>query len=319
MEPITLVPQDRFDEAFQCLLGRSTRFAAKTAAERLAAAGRLQTGCLRAVIGADEKFLAVSLMVLSPGRTVTITLSAPRGRGGSARCVDLLAASCAALADWPVDLAQALLNPSDEAMLEIHLRSGFAHLADLHTMTRSVRRNATPEPMPGGVTLRGAIDEELPAILDQTYIDTQDCPALQGLRRTPDIVAGHRAGGRVVPDLWQTILLDDVPVGCILLTCGVDRTADLAYVGLSPSARGRGIGRAAVAHMLSRLPAEGVRVLRLAVDAGNAPAQAVYRRLGFKHMGTQRAVIHSTRQMQVDPAASRDVHMTSTARRPHGG
>jgi mycothiol synthase len=319
MEPITLVSPDRFEEAFRCLLRGSTRHSAKRAVERLTTAGRLPPGCLRAMVDGTGRFLAAALMVPSPGRTVTITLSPPRGRNGAARCEAVLAATCEGLAEWPVDLAQALLAPRDEDMLQIYMRAGFTHLADLHTMTRSMRGVSRAEPMPAGVTLRGAVDEELPAILDETYIGTQDCPALQGLRRTPDIIVGHRAGGRVVPDLWQTILLDDVPVGCILMTCGDDMTADLAYVGLSPPARGKGIAHAVIAQMLLRLAAQGVRVLRLAVDATNTPAHTVYRRLGFKLVGTQRATIRSTRGTQGETLRREDVHMTSTPGNAHGG
>ena len=173
--------------------------------------------------------------------------------------------------------------------------------------------------MPAGVELRCANDEELPAILDETYIDTKDCPDLHGIRRTQDILVGHQAGGHVLPELWQTILLNGDAVGCILVTCGPDKIADLAYVGLAPRARGKGIGRAVVNCILGRLPAEGMRVLRLAVDASNDPAVHLYRQLGFKHTATQCAVIRSVRRMQVGEVAGEDVHMTSTPPRGRGG
>lgn len=319
MEPTTVVPPDRYEEALRCLLGRRRSIAAQSVVARLAAAGRLTDGCLRAVLARDGTMLAVGLVVVIPGRTATITLSPPRGREGQQRCESLLVDSCAAMETWPVDLAQSLLAVDDSKMLKIYLRSGFTHLADLRTMTRTARYARAADSLPTGVTLRNASDEELPAILDETYIDTQDCPGLHGLRDPKDIVIGHRAGGRVIPQLWQTILLRDTPVGCILLTCGDDSIADLAYVGLTPQARGKGIATAVVAHMMSRLPEQGMRVLRLAVDANNVAAKRVYRTLGFKHTNTQRAVIRSTRGMQVGDAPAEDVHMTSTPPRSHGG
>ena len=319
MEPMTVVSPDRYEEALCCLVGRRRTTLMKSMMEQLTAAGRLPEGCLRAVLAVDGGFLAVSYMAVAPGRTVTITLSPARGRAGAERCEMLLTDSCAALVDWQVDLAQTLLGPGDAVMLDVYLRSGFTHLADLQTMTLAVRRSGKRKPMPAGVTLCAATDEMLPEILDETYIGTQDCPGLHGLRRTEDIVVGHRAGGRVVPELWQTILLDSVPVGCVLMTCGADKVADLAYIGLCPDARGKGIGIAVLSHMMGRLSAKGVRMLRLAVDASNVPARKVYHRMGFRHSNTQRAVIRSTRRMQVEPASGQDVHMTSTPRRSCGG
>ena len=50
----------------------------------------------------------------------------------------------------------------------------------------------------------------------------------------------------------------------------------------APHARGRGIATALVARLLARAWDRGARVAYLQVDAGNAPALAVYRRFGFE-------------------------------------
>ena len=59
-----------------------------------------------------------------------------------------------------------------------------------------------------------------------------------------------------------------------------------AMVGLydvftAPSQRGRGRATALCAGLLARAAAQGARTAYLQVEAGNAPARAVYRRLGF--------------------------------------
>jgi ribosomal protein S18 acetylase RimI-like enzyme len=49
-----------------------------------------------------------------------------------------------------------------------------------------------------------------------------------------------------------------------------------------PQSRGQGLARLLCGHLLARASQAGSRVAYLQVDAGNAPAQAVYRRLGFR-------------------------------------
>lgn len=49
----------------------------------------------------------------------------------------------------------------------------------------------------------------------------------------------------------------------------------------APEARGQGLSRRLCARLLAQAHAQGARVAYLQVDAGNAAARAVYRRLGF--------------------------------------
>ena len=70
-----------------------------------------------------------------------------------------------------------------------------------------------------------------------------------------------------------------------LLACG-QSARQLQWVGLydiftAPAARNRGLAGALCAELLRCTAAEGARTAYLQVDAANAPALAVYRRLGF--------------------------------------
>jgi GNAT superfamily N-acetyltransferase len=73
--------------------------------------------------------------------------------------------------------------------------------------------------------------------------------------------------------------------GAVVLACGqFAREADL--VGLydvftAPTARGRGLARQLCAWLLWRAAEEGARHAYLQVEGDNAPARAVYHRLGF--------------------------------------
>ncbi|MBL8350685.1 MAG: GNAT family N-acetyltransferase [Burkholderiaceae bacterium] len=70
-----------------------------------------------------------------------------------------------------------------------------------------------------------------------------------------------------------------------ILACG-QTAAEADLVGLydvftHPEARGQGLARRLCAALLAAARAEGARVAYLQVDADNAPARAIYHRLGF--------------------------------------
>jgi mycothiol synthase len=57
---------------------------------------------------------------------------------------------------------------------------------------------------------------------------------------------------------------------------------EVYVVGVDPDLRSRGLGRALTLAGMRHLHAQGLRTVLLYVEADNAPALAVYRRLGFK-------------------------------------
>src|SRR5690348_13385932 len=104
-------------------------------------------------------------------------------------------------------------------------------------------------------------------------------PELEGLRSLDDVLASHRAGGRFVADRWQVGRVRGEPgSAAVLLLSGVpDRDAwEVAYLGLTPPARGRGLGRAVLAHAAALARPHAAR-LELAVDVRNLPAHHLYR------------------------------------------
>jgi hypothetical protein len=140
-------------------------------------------------------------------------------------------------------------------------------------------------------------DEVMVRLLDETYIDTLDCPGLFGLRQTEDILQGHRASGQFDPSLWTILHLHGRPVGVLLLNpAPASRAIELVYMGLAPSARGRGLGTHLLNHGLSRLAGRREHTVTLAVDDCNAPARALYRRAGFRPVLRRRALIRPLRR-----------------------
>jgi ribosomal protein S18 acetylase RimI-like enzyme len=125
----------------------------------------------------------------------------------------------------------------------------------------------------------------MPTDLHEVAADAQRYAAAVGALRgsNPREIAGHaeRLAQSPVPYAGRLWCNDAGEV----LACGqYARQADL--VGLydiftAPAARGRGLARALCTQLLTQAAAEGARVGYLQVDAGNAPALAVYRSLGF--------------------------------------
>ena len=74
------------------------------------------------------------------------------------------------------------------------------------------------------------------------------------------------------------------PVGFVLSRRVLDE-AEILSVAIAPAERGRGYAAPLLRHHLARLAAAGVRKLHLEVQEGNAPAQALYRRVGFAQVG----------------------------------
>ena len=81
---------------------------------------------------------------------------------------------------------------------------------------------------------------------------------------------------------------DGRPVGYLVLTFGYSleyrgRDALVDELYLEPSARGQGLGTAALRFAEEVCRAEGIGALHLEVERANTRAQAVYRQFGFHH------------------------------------
>ncbi len=120
------------------------------------------------------------------------------------------------------------------------------------------------------------------ALLEKTYEGTLDCPPLDGQQATADVLAGYRETGEFRPELWMFIRDGDADVGCLLLADHpADQQYELVYQGVTPAARGRGLGLFITRHA-QWLTAQARRErLVLAVDAANHPAVRIYREAGF--------------------------------------
>jgi ribosomal protein S18 acetylase RimI-like enzyme len=183
-------------------------------------------------------------------------------------------------------VAQALLA-AEEAALAIPLeRNGFAHVTALLYLRRPLAEEGpglgSPRVPLSYQTYRH--DEALfQDTLLHTYEETRDCPELNGVREVAEIIDGHQAQGPWHPERWWLAQEAGRPVGVVLLTEVADWQAwDIAYLGVVPAARGRGVGRQLTAKALWEARAAGAAQLTLAVDERNQPARRLYAGLGFE-------------------------------------
>ena len=241
------------------------------------------------------------LAVPSPGRTAMIFATRP-GSGREAPAVaGLLDHACRHLREWDVDLCQSLLEPGAGLEREAFLAAEFFELAELRYLERPLSKRQAPGPptWPAGVrteTYHEGLYDDLVVALEHSYEQTLDCPGLYGLRHTADIIAGHKATGELDPQLWTLLRVDEAPAGAVLLNpFPAHKTVELVYLGLAPSARGRGLGGRLLQHGLHQLAGRRERSLTLAVDHRNAPALALYESEGFRPVVRRVALIRSLR------------------------
>lgn len=297
------VEPGRRPEAIRRLVGTGVD-ADRAAAERFlhyAQTNGVSLEGLYATLDGTGRITYSVLAVPSPGRTAMVFASHPGTPDQVAAVARLIDHTCLRTVDREVHLAQALLEPAETLERRSFVEAGFQELAVLSYLERALSAGSPPPPpqWPPGTrtsTYRDELYDVLVTILEESYRQTLDCPGLYGLRRTEDIIAGHKATGQYDPSMWTLLWVDERPAGVVLMNPFPDhRTVELVYLGLAPFARGRGLGRQMLRHGMSLLHGRRERSLTLAVDERNAPALAVYRAEGLRPAVHRVALIRSMR------------------------
>lgn len=230
-----------------------------------------------------------------PGKTATVfspQLVAGETEPGVAS--QLLSYAVNSLTAAGVQLCQSILS-KDQAPLAASLSAaGFQHSANLLYMTCEPRQfPAEPPSFPGFklTPFQPGDEAALAQLNDQTYVGTRDCPALNGLRDTLDVVEGYKHVGEFQPDLWlilecqtgsSTESRSARSAGCLLLAKHPPQpTMELVYVGVVPIFRNKGLGVKLTRHAQWLAGQAQCERLVLAVDAENEPAIATYAATGF--------------------------------------
>lgn len=203
----------------------------------------------------------------------------------------LVVALLRSLAARGVTAAQSLVSDRNSPEAATLVRCGFQHLADL----RYLSAPAVVRPVAGPLEfapIEAANAERLAAVVEETYRGTLDCPALDGLRPTRDVLVEYRTIGTGGDSLWRLIRYQGRDVGCLLLADHpAQNQVELVYMGLVPEVRGRAWGDVTVGEALRLAQQCGRGQVVLAVDAANLPAVAMYERAGFTTFDERTALL----------------------------
>lgn len=241
------------------------------------------------------------LPVVSPGRTMLLFGSTDRVREHEQRCAGrVINEVCAAFARRDVHLAQVLVDPGNYPARRLFNQCGFSDLAELLYLQANVR-HVPPPTMPMGFSWETYSPVTHPAFIEtiqQSYIDSLDCPALTGLRSMEDVIASHKASGEFDPNQWFLLREQQTPVAALLLAEAPRSDAmELVYLGLTPAARGRGLGALLLRKAMWVTQERGISRLSCAVDATNTPALKLYYRHGMERVGSKQALIRDLRPL----------------------
>lgn len=229
-----------------------------------------------------------------PGRTAVV--AAPAGPAAELVSGQLLAELHQALRDSDVALAQAALTPAQTAEAKRFERGGYRWVADLLYMAAGgavFPDQAWRLPFELQAFQPGLDEQRLLDVIDQTYLGTLDCPALDGLRKTSDVLAGYQAIGVFDPTRWLIVRCAARDVGCLLLSEHAGRQWELVYFGLIPEARGQGWGIELVRWALWLAREGKAEQMVLSVDAANMPARRNYEQAGFRAWEIRRVLVKS--------------------------
>lgn len=218
----------------------------------------------------------------------------------------LLAHTHQELTTASVQLSQFLLpdfgEPSEyqQALIRTLKAAGYQSLARLLYLYISSQEAPFPTSAPElkSCTLYPAsqfTSAQLKTLVEQTYVDTQDCPAMNGLRSTDQVLAGYRSAGTCEDRFWFVATDENRrPIGCLLLAPDQrTQSCELVYVGVIPEARGRGVAGDLVSWAKWQAKSAGCSQLLLAVDDQNLPGLKLYQRHGFQSFDAREVYIRS--------------------------
>jgi mycothiol synthase len=240
-----------------------------------------------------------ALAVAQPERPVEVNLvvdPAEREHGVAS------ALAAAVLAAYPGSPMSAWSHGNHPAAARLAATLGFDRVRDLWVMRRSLREELPPVRDLQGVVVRTfhrGEDEraflEVNAAAFAKHPEQGDM-TLQDLEQRmaepwfdPDgfflaVPADAAAGERVLGFHW-TKAHDATPA-----------YGEVYVVGVAPEARGTGLGGLLTLTGLRHLRARGLGEVILYVEADNAPAVAMYQRLGFTHADTDTDVMYARRR-----------------------
>jgi ribosomal protein S18 acetylase RimI-like enzyme len=201
----------------------------------------------------------------------------------------LMQCICRELDRPDVKFGQCLLSAAELAEARLLSEFGFEIAAELFFLARGVEEpwpeTSLPSEDDGEIFDDATNRDRFAALIERTYVDSLDCPGLNGTRTGEDALAGHRLSGEFHPRGWRLFRCDGRDAAVLLLNEHPDQDAvELVYFGVAPEFRGRGWGRRLVAQALATTRDWCRAALFLAVDAKNTFANSIYDEFGFQEL-----------------------------------
>jgi ribosomal protein S18 acetylase RimI-like enzyme len=239
-----------------------------------------------------------TLPVLSPGRTMLLlmpdnVLGAPPEAPPA-----LVSQVCEHFQSRGIRLAQAILEPEAPIIAALCQSAGFSRLAELTYLQIDIRRS--PITVASDIqwqTYTSQTHDDFAQTVMETYEQSLDCPSLTGMRDIEDILAGHKSSGEFHPDLWL-LARDKVGKTLAVLLMAVlpgGDSMELVYLGVCPTARGRGAGKALFRQAMTLAQSHKLPRMTLAVDSHNTPALKLYFGQGMRRICTKTALLRDLR------------------------
>lgn len=286
---ITPVPTSQSAEAFALLL-RDLAEHDRVEQTRAFMSGGALDGLLHARRG--DQLVGVVFFQLQPGQTAIVW--PPRLAAGEPdETADrLLEAANRKMAASDVAMANVLLETVSETDDAVLFAGGYQPLAKLLYLVCG--EEEFPPARPSGPLeyepYTEAEHDRLVRLVEATYVETLDCPRLNNVRRTEDVLAGYRQTGVFDPSRWLFVRHQGKDVGCLIVTDHPEHgSCELIYMGVTATSRGHGWGKNIARHAQWLTALAGRPRLVLAVDAANSPAIDMYTSVGF-HAWDRRTV-----------------------------
>ncbi len=232
--------------------------------------------------------VGAAAVVGRPGRTGMLFHSPADSPGldKSASAQLIRRITCDAIRAEGLYFVQSLEDSTNSSDVEMIQQGGYEMLVELIYMERSLVNVETDSPDAHeieGLTWKSYgqfDDQQLGWIIAETYEGSMDCPAISGMRDLNDVIAGHKASGRFVPQAWLIAYIGDEPIGCILVN-DFPGSGDVAYMGVVRAYRGRELSQLMFARAFKSASQRGLHSMTLAVDAANVHAVSSYTGCGF--------------------------------------
>ena len=94
---------------------------------------------------------------------------------------------------------------------------------------------------------------------------------------------------------WLVATEDDRVIGYVGSQSSIDE-ADIMNVAVDPGFRRRGIAEGLINRLVADLKEQGIHALLLEVRVSNAPAIALYKKLGFSQVGRRKNYYHTPKE-----------------------